>query len=439
MPASPILLPAPPGPDEPFDLDLPEGSLDQLLAWFHTYGDIYRLRSPRIPAPIYVVNHPDDVKRILVNQHRHYVKGIGIERVKILLGNGIMVSEGEFWRRQRTLIQPAFHRRVVTGLEETVWAANRDLLHRWSLAARNGEPVNVTRDTSDLALQIVLCSLFGTDLPAIAAAVGGNPFAILTQEPSRDLRFAARFRSLGRLVLDCAQRRRAEGREHFDLLAMLMAARDRETGAAMTDKELLDEVMTLIVAGHETTASTLNWTWYLLSRNPGAEQRLHAELGAQGDAQTPTAAATGAAVSYARQVLEEALRLYPPGWLLTRRAVAEDRIGDYPVALGTHVFISPYLVHRHPRFWEEPEAFRPERFAPAAATARHRYAHLPFGAGPRQCVGQLFAMMEMEIHLRTIAQALQLRRADDTPVILEPQVNLRTRDDLLMIPALRTH
>lgn len=395
------------------------------MADFGRYGDVYALRAPGADAPIYVVSHPDHVKRVLVTRHANYVKGIGIERVRLLLGDGLMASEDPLWRRQRTMIQPAFHRRVLAGIEELVLAANRDLLSRWTRAAQDGAAVNVTRDTSELSLDIVLRALFGDDLERIATDAGGNPFALLTQESARDLRFAARFRALRRPLRECIARRRSLGTPAVpDLLSMLMAARDRRSGAGMNENELLDEVMTLIVAGHETTASALNWTWYLLAGHRDIDHALHRALDA-GDA------------DYPRQVIEETLRLYPPGWLLTRRALEGDEIGGYDVAPGTHVFIAPYLVHRHPRFWEDPESFRPERFAAPACADRHRYAYLPFAAGPRRCIGEFLAMMEMETHLRVVAGTLRLRRTDGGPAAVAAHVNLRTRHDLFMLPQRR--
>lgn len=414
---------APPASPEPFDPALPDGSLERLAADFRRFGDVFALHAVGVAAPIYVVSHPDHVKHVLVNARARYVKGLGIERVRLLLGDGLMASEGEFWRRQRGLVQPTLHRRAVGALEGLIRRRNLELSARWLEAADHGETLNVTRAVSDLSLNIVLEALFGRDLSSLADG-GSHPFSLLTEEPARDLRFAARFRALREPVRACIRRRRAGAEARNDILALLMAARGRHSGEPMTEETLIDEVMTLIVAGHETTASALNWTWYLLASHPAVEARLHAAI----DAGDP---------AYPGQVLEEAMRLYPPGWLLTRRATTDDEIAGYRVAAGTHVFISPYLIHRHPRFWDAPDDFRPDRFAAGAMEARHRYCYLPFGAGPRRCVGEALAMLEMETHLRTVAAHLRLRRTDDAAPALDARINLRTRDDLHLLPQRR--
>src|SRR5688572_6781958 len=270
----------PPLADVHFDIGGDDEAIHRMTELFDRHGDIYRFYSPARRAEMWVINHPDDVKRVLVSNHRNYTKGTGLDRVRILLGNGIMTSEGELWKRQRYMMQPAFHRRVVTQFSGLIDACNDRLIARWEAQAARGELVNVTDDMSELTLEFVLLSIFGTDLERLAMDMGGNPFDIVTKEPARDLRFAYRFRQLSKLVGDVAARRRADQSEHFDFLQMLLEARDKETGASMSDRELIDETMTLIVAGHETTASGLNWIWYLLSQNPDAEARLHAEIDA---------------------------------------------------------------------------------------------------------------------------------------------------------------
>jgi cytochrome P450 len=379
----------------------------------------------------YVIHHPDDVKRVLVSNHRNYTKGVGLDRVKILLGKGIMTSEGELWKRQRYMMQPYFHRRVITGFAGVIARANERFLERWDTLAGRGEPVNLTDEMSELTLTIVLRAIFGTDLDRLSAELGGNPFEVVTKEQSRDLQFAYKFRQLTKLVARLVARRRAEPEEHFDYVAMLMSARDKETGEPMGERELIDEVMTLIVAGHETTASGLNWTWYLLSQHPEAEARLHAEL----DAAAPLAAPgleQMEALTYTRQVIDEALRLYPPGWLLSRRTIEADVLGGFPVPPKTNVLLPLYLLHRHPAFWKEPERFWPERFGPEHEAERPRFAYMPFAAGPRHCIGETFALYEMLMHLYMVARRYRLAYVPDQPLELEAQINLRTRHPLHM-------
>jgi enediyne biosynthesis protein E7 len=425
----------PPGPTEGFDLGGSEETLARLQDYFARFGDIYRVFAPSRGVYYYVINHPDDVKRVLLSNHRNYTKGDGIDRVKILLGNGIMTSEGDFWRRQRRMMQPSFHRRVIDQFSALISEVNEKYAQRWAAASARGEAVNLSNDTSELTLEIVLKSIFGTDLGRLEQQMGVNPFEVVAKQSNRDLKFAFQFRSLARLVGELIQRRRRESVEHFDFLEMLMLTRDRETDEPMAERELIDEVLTLIVAGHETTAAALTWTWYLLSRHPEAAERLQGEA----DRTSGEVLGLGAAeaMSFTHQVLQESLRLYPPGWLLTRRALEADELGGFPIAPRSDVFISPYMLHRHPAFWSDPEEFKPERFADADANERHKFAYIPFAVGPRHCIGENMAMFEMLVHMRTMARRFTLSRATDEPIEFEAQINLRPRSNLMMTVATR--
>jgi cytochrome P450 len=424
----------PPAADEPLDIRFSGNLLERLSRHFAEFGDAFRAYSPVTQRDIYVFSHPDHLKHVLATHHQNYTKGIGIDRVGMLLGDGLMVSEGELWRRQRKMIQPAFHPQVIAGLAGQMVEANLQLREKWLAAAGRGEPVNLTQDTSDLTLQIVLRAVIGNDLDSMIAAHGGNPFSLLTDDTERNLAFAHKFRSLSKLISDCIDRRRRLDVRRADLLSMLIDARDRESGQPMPDHQLIDEAMTLIVAGHETTASALNLLWYLISQHPGAAGRLQQEvdtLPRDADSAEPER------LPYTRQVIQETLRLYPPGWLLTRRAVGADTVGGYPLPAGADVFISPYLVHRHPEFWREPERFDPERFIPAVQAQRHRFAYLPFALGPRACIGEHFAMAEMLIHTALLAREIHLKYVAQQPIALESRVNLRTRHSLMMTPVAR--
>jgi enediyne biosynthesis protein E7 len=422
---------APPEPDYSFDLGGDDESLAKMIELFARLGDTYRVFSPARKGYVYVINHPDDVKRVLVSNHRNYTKGIGLDRVKILLGNGIMTSEGEFWRRQRYMMQPMFHRKVITEFAHSIDVANNAMLARWEPLAERGEPVNITDEMSELTLEIVLQAIFGKDLARLGGDGGDNPFAVVSREPARDLRFAFKFRSLSKVITEVVKRRRGGNEEHFDFLAMLMAARDKESGDPMSERELVDEVMTLVVAGHETTASGLNWTWLLLSQNPDCERKLHAEIDAAPQWESGSLANLES-LAYTHQVVDEALRLYPPGWLLSRRTLEPDQLGGFEVPAGADVLLSPYIFHRHPRYWLEPETFRPERFDAEHENERPRFAYMPFAAGPRHCIGETFAVYEMLMHLYKVGRRYRLVRADKEPIELEAQVNLRTRKPLLM-------
>jgi enediyne biosynthesis protein E7 len=421
----------PPEAELQFDIGSTDDSLDRMIELFARHGDTYRVYVPTRKSYTYVIHHPDDVKRVLVSNHRNYTKGVGLDRVKILLGKGLMTSEGEFWKRQRYMMQPMFHRRVITEFAAAIDAANERFIARWEAQAARGEVVNLTDEMSELTLEIVLRSIFGTDLDRMAQQPGGNPFAVVTKEQGRNLQFAFKFRSLTKLVAELVHRRREGHEEHFDYVGMLMNARDKDSGDAMQERELIDEVMTLVVAGHETTASALNWTWYLLSQHPEVEARLHAEIDS-----TPTVCAPSLAqmeaLAYTQQVVNEALRLYPPGWLLSRRTIEPDVLSGFEIAAGTNVLLPLYLLHRHPRYWHDPDAFRPERFAPDHEAERPRFAYMPFAAGPRHCIGETFALYEMLMHLYKLARRYRLVHVPDMPLELEAQINLRTRYPLHM-------
>ena len=432
MTAAATPQPEPPEAELQFDVGSTDDSLERMIELFARHGDTYRVYVPSRHSWTYVIHHPDDVKRVLVSNYRNYTKGTGIDRIKLLLGKGIMTSEGELWKRQRAMMQPCFHRRVITRFADLIAQANERFIARWEALAARGELVNVTEEMSDLTLEIVMRSLIGRDLERVTQELGANPFEVVARDSARNLQFVYKFRSLTGLVQKLIARRRAQpDEEHFDYLAMLLSARDKETGLPMSDGELIDEILTLIIAGHETTASGLNWTWYLLSQHPEAEARLHAELDAAAELPAPSLVQVEA-LAYTQQVINEALRLYPPGWVLSRRTIEADVLGGYPVPARTNVLLPLYLVHRHPRFWKDPEVFWPERFAPEHEAERPRFAYMPFAAGPRHCIGETLALFEMFVHLYKVARRYRLRYVADKPLELEAGINLRTRHPLHM-------
>jgi cytochrome P450 len=356
---------------------------------------------------------------------------VGIDRVRMLLGNGIMTSEGEFWRRQRRMLQPAFHRRVIQRFAAVIRDRNAALFERWAAAAAASEPVNLTQAMSELALEIILRAIFSDDLGRLVGDLADNPFMLVTRESKRDPRFAYEFRQLGKVVQRIIRQRRAAGRRQFDFTQMLMESTDPETGQGMNERELLDEILTLVVAGHETTASALNWTWWLLAQHPEAERSLQDENDRVGDLglasydDVERLPCTLAAI-------QESMRLYPPGWLLTRRSIGPDRLGGYAVPPGTDVFISPFVVHRHPAIWDNAAAFDPDRFGAGRAEGRHRFAYIPFAAGPRHCIGENLATFEMMLHLNGALRRFKLRPVVPGPVALEARINLRPAQDIYM-------
>lgn len=326
------------------------------------------------------------------------------------------------------MIQPAFHRNFIGGLESIITAANVALLKRWEQAAKKKESVNLTRDISLMILKITLTSIFGADYGEVAPH-----FNILSEEPARTLQFAQKFRSLGKVVVQVASQRRKANAKSTDILDMLIKARDRKSGQVMSDQQLANETLTLIVAGHETTSSALNWLWYLLSKHPKVEEKLSRELSNLPAGASPKVDNLPKFV-YVRRVIEEALRLYPPGWLMTRKALKDDQLGDYFVPAGTEIYIAPYFIQRHPTLWDAPDQFNPDRFDADYLPGRHRLTMLPFSAGPRNCIGEYLARIEMQIHLMTIASRLRLRYMETTPPELDAGVNLRSKHDFIMLP-----
>ncbi|MBS0319434.1 MAG: cytochrome P450 [Proteobacteria bacterium] len=400
-----------------------DDALSLLERAFRQAGDAFRAPSSETGRDLVVLSHPDHVRHVLVDRAANYVKGVGIERVAILLGKGLMTSEGALWRADRRALQPAFHRSAVAAHATMIVAANERLVTRWRAAAREGRAIDVTHETSALTLEIVLRAIFSDDYERLVAR--DDQFALLTVESERDLRFAYAFRQLAKVIGREIAQRRTGAHARRDMLQTLVDARDRHTGAPLDDRQLLDEVMTLIVAGHETTASALQWLWYLVTRDPATAAALHAE------AQAATTL-DPASLPLASAVIAETLRLYPPGWMLTRRALADVEIGHVAVRAGEDVLISPYLVHRHPQFWPDPERFDPSRFAPGVDAQRARFTYLPFGLGPRACIGEPMALLEMLIHVAVVARAVALTPVDPAPVAAVARVNLRPRRALTM-------
>ncbi len=417
----------PPGPEQPIDFNIDAATFTKLPELFSEYGDIVLVKSGQRKSDTYLLNRPDYVKRVLVNNNSNYDKGYGFERVKILLGNSIIASDGAFWRSQRRMVQPAFHRSVLMALAGMMHQVNGQLISDWETKAATGEPLDITTTTNRLALEVVMRGLFSMDFEWVNERSG--LIALLVDNTVRDLQLAVKFRELRKVLMELVTIRRSRADRAMDILTMLMDARDGD-GKPMQDPHLIDEVVTLIVAGNETTAGTMNWAWYLLSQHPDAEERVHAEVDA-----LPGAAPTFSDLEqlpFTRRVLNETMRLYPPGWLFSRKAVADDQLGDYHIPAGADILISPYYLHRHKELWEDPERFDPDRFLEARFPAANKFAFIPFSAGPRRCIGDQFAMIEMQMHFANMTRRFKLRYIPDLPITLEPAINLRTRNNLMM-------
>src|SRR5215218_10920407 len=357
-----------------------------------TYGDIaqYRVAHTRM----YQVSSPEGVGRILHDNHRNYSKDVAtFGTLKLFLGNGLFTSDGDFWRRQRRLAQPAFHRRRVAAFGGLMTDATLEMLDRWRPLADRGQPLDVGAEFSRLTMEVVTRALFSASVEGDIGTIGGAiatllddvtfrftfPFYPPLRVPTpRNRRFLAARATLDGIVYRIIAERRRRPAEHDDLLAMLMEARDEQTGEGMSDKQLRDEVITLFLAGHETTANALTWASYLLSTHVEPARRLRAEVDETLRGRVPTAADVPN-LSYTRMVIDETLRLYPPAWVTNRRAIEDDTVCGYCIPADATVSISPYVTHRDPTLWDNPEGFDPERFAPERSAGRPHYPYFPFG------------------------------------------------------------
>lgn len=351
----------------------------------------------------------------------------------MLLGNGLIVSDGDVWRRSRTMIQPAFSRQNVHRLMTVmVECCDRRAVHWAELAARD-EKLNITEETSDFALELILISIFGSDYQNRILTQGENPFAFLSRDSARDLSVVMKVRHLRDLLLSIIEERRSgQGSDHFDFLSMYLSAVDKQ-GKPFSDAELLDELMTLIVAGFETSANTLNWVWYLIARHPDIEAKLLEEAQRVLPGVSAVSADSLNSMQYTQQALEEALRLYPPVWLFTRRSHEQDQLDDYDVPPGTDIYLSPFILHRTEHYWSDPNAFKPDRFAPTDKPSKDG-PFFPFSLGPRRCLGEYFSFMEMKVHLGLLLPRFRMRLLDDEEPDLELGINLRSATDIYLQP-----
>ena len=414
-----------------------------------SFGDVAYLKIG--PRRGYLVTHPDDIRHVLQDNARNYHKSPLYDKLRVSLGNGLLTSEDGYWLRQRRMAQPAFHRQRIERLASVMAEAAQETAVRWEAIAARGESIDIADEMMRLTQAIVLRTMLGADLGPFAGALDrawalvnehiGESFwslGLMERWPTpRNRRFRRALDVLDRAVFHIIDERRRAGRETNDLLSMLLFARDEETGQAMTDRQLRDEVMTILLAGHETTSLALAWAWYLLSQHPEACRRLENELDTVLGGRLPAYTDLGS-LPYTRMVMEEAMRLYPPAWGFSRQAMGPDEIGGYHLPRGWLVFIIPFVMHRHPAYWEEPDSFDPERFTAERSAARPKFVYLPFGAGPRQCIGNQFAMMEALLVLATLAHRYRLALVPQHPVEPWPLITLRPRHGIKMLVEART-
>jgi cytochrome P450 len=406
------------------------------------YGDIVSTRFFYVPA--YFLYHPDHIEQVLATNSRNFIKPLSFRTpfFQRLVGNGLLTSEGDFWRRQRRLAQPAFHRERISAYARVMVRDTEEMLAGW----RDGEIRDTHRDMMRLTMEIVTHTLFkanvsdDADKVARALAVLVEPFSsqatlkwILDNRlpTPTNRRFHKVAAQLDEVIYRIISQRRADGsRDEGDLLSMLLQAHD-EDGSQMTDQQLRDEVITLFLAGQETTALTLTWAWYLLAQHPEAETKLWQELEEVLGGRAPEAE-DYPRLRFTEMVAKESMRLYPPAYVVGREAVNECEIGGYRVPPKTQLFMAPWVVHRDPRFFDDPNEFRPERWTPEFINNLPKYAYFPFGGGPRVCIGNSFAMMEIVLLLATVAQKFRLGLVTRQPVELHPAMSLRPRNGIRM-------
>lgn len=396
------------------------------------FGDIVQYRAA--PEPAYLINHPDFVKHVLVSNGRNYTKETHLNKhmLQAVTGQGLLTSENPLWRKQRRLMQPFFHRHYLGGFADLMVEATRETLARVEIHAASREPIDIASEMMNLTLNIVSRALFGYDTDRQAERIGEAVSTLIEIGKPNRRGFQEMVQVLDEIVFGIiAQRRRRPHVEQRDLLDMLLQVRYEDTGEGMEDQQVRDEVMSLLIAGHETTANTLSWLWYLLAQHPEIVARVEAELDAVLNGRFPTIT-DFPNLTYCDKVIKESMRLYPSAWSISRYALADDEIGGYHIPAGAIVALSPYTLHRHPEFWPDPEKFDPERFTPEQEAARHRFAYLPFGAGARKCIGDQFALMESIIILPMVLQKFRLRLVPDHPVEEHALVTLRPRHGILM-------
>lgn len=406
------------------------------------FGDVVYLNLGN--QDVYFVSDPELIRDVFVTHNSNFTKSRVLQRSKVLLGEGLLTSEGSFHLRQRRLAQPAFHRDRLIGYSASMTALAARTRDRW----RDGETLDMAEEMMRLTLAIVAKTLFNADVDESADEIGEAltrllglfgiallPFSDLLQKMPLPVvkRFEQARETLDRIIYGIIADRRASGRDEGDLLSMLLVAKDEDGTGAMSDKQIRDEALTLFVAGHETTANVLTWTWYLLSQHPQVEARFHDEIDRVVGDRLPEFDDLPR-LKYVEMVMAESMRLFPPAWAIGRQARGRYRLGGYDLHAGSIILMSPYVMHRHPKHWFEPERFDPERWNPERMETqpRPKFAYMPFGGGPRVCIGERFAWMEGVLALAALGRRWKLRLDPSQQVDLHAQITLRPKYGMRM-------
>ena len=424
---------------------LRDDAIGMVRGFIEQYGSIYSLAIPFHRGV--VVSDPAFARYVLLDNNKNYTKSIAYDTLKPLLGMGLLTSEGDFWKQQRKLIQPAFHKRKLEELTAMMVERSAHWVGRIDVYAQKGEAFDALPEMTALTLDIISKAIFSKGVEDKAQIVGEqitllNEYTIerlhqpIRMPASVPTPFNRKARKsidlLDSVIYDIINERRKEGVSKDDLLSMLIDAQDEETGVGMDNKQLRDEVMTIFLAGNETSSNALSWTLYLLSQHPEVEAKMVAEIDQKLDSGLKIDFTTVNEFQYVKQVIEESMRVHPPVWMVGRRTIEADEIGGHYIAPQTNVLVPIFYFHNSARYWEQPEKFMPERFAPEHEAERPRFSYMPFAAGPRHCIGETFALYEMLMHLYKVARRYRLIHVPDKPLELEAQINLRTRYPLHM-------
>jgi len=424
---------------------MPEMVSDMLGLFTKTareFGGIAQFRL--LNSTYFLITEPDYVKYILQDNHRNYVRGRSVETGRVLLGNGLPLIDGDFWLRERRLLQPAFHREKIASLASTAGSVIDSFVQDWEKSAGSNQPIDLDEQMMRLTLTVIIKSMFRAEIDDKIRSLShafnvASKFMLwrsqqmwaapLSVPIPRNVEYNRALKVLNETIFPLI----AEARQHpkDDLLGMLLAMRDEETGEGMSDRQARDEVVTIFFAGHETTAATMTWAFYLLSEHPKVEERVRNELKTVLNGRVPTFADLQK-LTYTQQVLNEVLRLYPAAYLFAREAVTDDVIDGFRIPAKTLIFITPFITHRDAKYWKDPETFDPERFAPEQVGSHPRHHYYPFGEGPHVCIGNNFALMEMQLILATVLQRYHLRLDPSHPIALKPEATLRPRNGMKM-------
>jgi len=436
-------IPGPPG--LPIFGMMREMVRDMLGMFTHVSGEFGGIAQFKLLNSTYLlVTNPDYVKYILQDNHKNYIRGRSVETGRVLLGNGLPLIDGDFWLHERRLLQPAFHRDKIAVLASTASNAIDSFIQNWEDRAQNNQTLDLDDEMMRLTLTVIIKSMFSADIDDKIQSLShafnvASKFMLwrsqqmwappLSVPVPRNVEYNRALKVLNDTIYPLI----AEARKHpkDDLLGMMLAMRDEETGEGMSDQQARDEVVTLFFAGHETTAATLTWAFYLLSEHPDVEEKVRDELNAVLHGRVPTFADLQK-LTYTQQVIQEGLRLYPAAYLFAREAVTADQIDGYPIPPKTLIFITPYITHRDSRYWTDPERFDPDRFAPDQVASRPRHHYFPFGEGPHICIGNNFALMEMQLILAVALQRYRLKLVPNHPIALKPEATLRPKHGMKM-------